>query len=88
MRKRNSYHLENISSRKNKWNIEYNDYTSHLTLSNTLSVYQSGHKNTVRRISNAVPTYMTTTLSTISLPAAVLLLIRPALIRSGQATRF
>lgn len=44
MRKRNSYHLENISSRKNKWNIEYNDHTSHLTLSNTLSVYQSGHK--------------------------------------------
>lgn len=44
MRKRDNYRLENISSRRNKWNIEYNDYTSQLTLSNALSVYQSGHK--------------------------------------------
>lgn len=44
MSKRSNYHLENISSRRNKWNIEYNDYTRQLTLSNTLSVYQSGHK--------------------------------------------
>lgn len=36
--------LENISNRRNKWNITYNDYTRDISSSDSLAVYQSGHK--------------------------------------------
>ena len=45
MKKYKEIETTNISNRKNKSNIRYNDYTDHITLPNSLSVYQSGHKN-------------------------------------------
>lgn len=45
MGRKNNYRLENISNRKNNWYIEFNDYTKSLSLPNSLSVWQSGHKN-------------------------------------------
>ena len=41
--KRN-YRLEDISKRRNKWNIDYFNYTNNLSLGSSLEVYQSGHK--------------------------------------------
>ena len=38
------YRLEDISKRRNKWNIDYFNYTNNLSLGSSLEVYQSGHK--------------------------------------------
>ncbi|MBS5062636.1 MAG: AraC family transcriptional regulator [Hungatella hathewayi] len=45
MRAKKNCRLENISNRKNNWYIEFKDYTKSLSLPNSLSVWQSGHKN-------------------------------------------
>lgn len=45
MSKHDNCYLENISTRRNKWNITYNDYTHDISSSGPLVVYQSGHKN-------------------------------------------
>lgn len=44
MAAKKNYHVENLSHRRNRWYIEFNDYTKDQSLPTSLSVWQSGHK--------------------------------------------